>query len=84
MALSSRSKSAASALNSSVEVSLVAALLAVVAAWVDKALVATSSHADEEDPFGAVEVLPKRRERHDYRSRTSSPFPTSLSRFRCN
>lgn len=75
MALSSRSKSAASALNSSVEVSLAAALLAVVAAWVDKALVVTSSHVDEEDPFGAVEVLPKRRERHDYRFAHFFPFP---------
>jgi hypothetical protein len=79
-ALNSRLKSVARALsNLDVEVSLVAVLLVVVVAWVDKALVETSHHVAEAVLPAAVEVLPRRRERNVHGLRNFLPFLLSLS-----
>jgi hypothetical protein len=80
MALSSRLKSAAHALNSSdAEDSLVAVLLAVVVVWADRAPAEISRHAAEVDLPEAAEVLPRRRERDVHGLRIPLPFLLHLS-----
>jgi hypothetical protein len=72
--LTSRLKSAAHVLSSSVEDSVVA-LLVAVEAWVDKVLGVVSSHAAEAVLLVVLEaVLPLRHECDDDRSCLSFPF----------